>query len=90
MNHRLLLEKLIQIEQAIGVETNVAIHKMLLEAEDCLLQLEKEMVEHLLRIERSPVLDRPILSEHQVEPNRFALATDSKLTSLKSWFRKSA
>jgi hypothetical protein len=57
MNHQDLLDKLIRIERAIGVESNLAVHKMLIEAEDCLLELAKERAESLSRDAAQPLLD---------------------------------
>jgi hypothetical protein len=57
MNHRDLLDKLIRIERAIGVESNLTVHKMLIEAEDCLLELAKERAESLRREEVQSVGD---------------------------------
>ncbi len=47
MTINILLEKLIEIERSIGVETNTAVRKQVLEAQDCLLAMQKEMVEKL-------------------------------------------
>jgi hypothetical protein len=44
----ILLQKLIEIEQSIGVETNMTLRKQVLDAQDCLLQMQKEIVENLL------------------------------------------
>lgn len=68
MNPKDLLEKLIKIEQAIGVETNFSVKKMLIEAEECLLQLEKERVQAL----RGDAY-RSDSSEFQIEPGSSAL-----------------
>ena len=68
MNPKDLLDKLIQIERAIGVETNFTVKKMLIEAEGCLLELEKQRVQALHRD-----ADRSVLSGFQTEPSSFAL-----------------
>jgi hypothetical protein len=47
MNHRDLLDRLIRIERAIGVETNFTVQMMIIDVESCLLNLEKERVEKL-------------------------------------------
>jgi len=55
-NHKVLLEKLVQIERSIGIETNFTLQKMLLEAEEYLLELEKERVANLRPNAHPPVL----------------------------------
>jgi hypothetical protein len=45
LNPTILLQKLIAIEMSIGVESNTAIRNSLQEAEDCLLQMQRESVE---------------------------------------------
>jgi len=85
MNHKDLLDKLIQIERAIGVETNFTVKKMLMEAEECLLELEKEGLQ-------SPHGNacRPALSEFQTEPSSFSLRSEpptSILATVKSRVR---
>jgi hypothetical protein len=42
-----LLQKLIEIEQSIGVETDTTLRKQVLDAQDYLLQMQKEIVENL-------------------------------------------
>ena len=73
MDHKDLLDKLIQIQQAIGVETNFTVQKMLMEAQDCLLELEKERVENLRRNARQSDPVKSILQGFQAEPNSFTL-----------------
>jgi hypothetical protein len=43
-----LLQKLIAIEKSIGLEPNSAIRGMVQDAQDCLLQMQKEQAESLL------------------------------------------
>lgn len=47
MNPRILLEKLIDIEQSIGVETDSTLRRKVLDAQDCLLRMQGELVERL-------------------------------------------
>ncbi|MFZ0783708.1 MAG: hypothetical protein WAM86_21375 [Candidatus Sulfotelmatobacter sp.] len=42
MNHTILLQKLIAIEKSIGAADNRTLRQLVHEAEDCLLQLQKE------------------------------------------------
>ena len=72
MNHRDLLNKLLQIEQAIGVESNFTIHEMLMDAENCLLRLEKERIEELSRNAGVSVL-----SGYRPETSSFILRSES-------------
>jgi hypothetical protein len=37
-----LMTKLIEIEHAIGIEESFKVHKMVLEAQECLLQMDRE------------------------------------------------
>jgi len=93
MNHKDLLEKLLQIERAIGVDTNFTLQKMLMEAQDCLLELEKERVERLRRNVERPDSDQSILSGFQAKPSSFGLPCGPKseiLQTAKSRFFKSA
>ena len=48
MEYTGLLHKLLAIEQAIGVVPNSKIREMVEDAEDCLLQIQKERAESLL------------------------------------------
>jgi hypothetical protein len=84
MNHRDLLEKLLQIERAIGVETNFTLQKMLLEAQDCLLELEKERVERLQRNVGESDSDQSILSGFQAKPNSFGMSRGPKTEILQT------
>jgi hypothetical protein len=82
MNPQNLLDKLIQIERAIGVETNFTVKKMLIEAEEFLLELEKERVQALHRDAY-----RSVLSGFRSEPSSFALRPEpptSILATVKS------
>lgn len=42
---RILMEKLIRISHSIGVESNVALHDYLLDAQDYVLQMQRETAE---------------------------------------------
>jgi hypothetical protein len=42
MNNTILLQKLIAIEKSIGAADNGTLRQLVYEAEDCLLQLQKE------------------------------------------------
>ncbi len=87
MNQETLLDKLVRIEHAIGVESNHTVHKMLMEAEDCLLQMEKEMVDKLVKNANQPPPERLILSEYQSKAKSLKLKVDSKSLTLKSLLR---
>ena len=45
MNSTVLLRKLIEIERSIGTASNAAMRGMVQDAEDCLLQMQKETAE---------------------------------------------
>ena len=47
MDTNILLQKLIEIEKSIGVETNTTLRKQVLDAQDCVLQIQKETAENL-------------------------------------------
>jgi hypothetical protein len=47
MNTLPLLEQLLDIERSIGIETNDALRRKVQDAEDCLVQLQKEIAENL-------------------------------------------
>jgi hypothetical protein len=79
MNHTQLLDKLIQIERAIGTEDNLTLQKMLMDAEQCLLDLEKERVRTLRRD-----VDLSALSGFQGGPASFALRADVRTRDLKA------
>lgn len=57
MNINILLEKLIEIEQSIGVETNSTLRKQVLDMQDTLLAMQKEMVEQLRKEPRRFVFE---------------------------------
>jgi hypothetical protein len=73
MNHRDLLDKLLQIERAIGVESNLAVREMIMNAEECLLKLEKARVEELCK--NAGV---SILSGYQPEASFFTLRSEPR------------
>jgi hypothetical protein len=45
MNSSVLLQKLLAIEQAVGVATNIALRNLLQDAQDYVLQMQRERVE---------------------------------------------
>ena len=45
VNVTVLLDKLVSIEQAIGLATDASIRNMILDAEECLLELQREWLE---------------------------------------------
>jgi hypothetical protein len=47
MSVNILLEKLIEIERSIGVETDTTLRKQVLEAQDYVLEIQKEIVDKL-------------------------------------------
>jgi len=47
VNPNLLLQKLIEIERSIGIETDSTIRHKVLEAEECLLRMQGQRVEQL-------------------------------------------
>lgn len=49
MNSTILLRKLIIIERSIGTASNDAIRNLVCDAEDCVLQMQKEQAENFLR-----------------------------------------
>jgi hypothetical protein len=53
-----LLNKLVEIECAIGVENNAALHEMVIEAQNQILRLERD---HAFNMRKAPV--RELLSE---------------------------
>jgi hypothetical protein len=57
MNINILLEKLIEIEQSIGVETNSTLRKQVHDMQDTLLAMQKEMVEQLRKEPRRFVFE---------------------------------
>jgi hypothetical protein len=61
-NTTLLLDKLTQIERAVGVETNITVRLMILEAQDCLLEMQKAKAERLHRESRRSALEPLSLS----------------------------
>jgi len=47
MNTSVLLRKLIELEHAIGVETESTIRHRVLDAQDCLINLQRQNINHL-------------------------------------------
>lgn len=45
MNTRVLLEKLIDIERSIGVDSTVSLHMKVIDAQEYVLEMQKEMAE---------------------------------------------
>jgi hypothetical protein len=62
-----LIEKLIDIEGSIGVKTNFAIRKLIVEAQDYALELQREMGEVLRSMSRQNVL-QPIPAASLTSP----------------------
>lgn len=60
MSTRILLQKLIDIEKSIGKETDKTILYMVLDAEDHLLEMQREMTESLRHKPRQGVIRRII------------------------------
>ncbi|MGO8759382.1 MAG: hypothetical protein ACLQG3_14780 [Terracidiphilus sp.] len=59
MDYSGLLHKLIAIERAIGVESNKTIREMVEDAQDCLLQMQKQRAEGLLTEAWRDAIPRP-------------------------------
>ncbi len=59
MSHTVLLQKLLVIEAAIGKVPNGTVRDLVQEAQDYLLQLQKERAE-LLRAQHQKALDQPV------------------------------
>lgn len=47
MNFNVLLQKLVDVERSIGVESEIAVRQKVQDAEECLLRLQGEYVSHL-------------------------------------------
>jgi hypothetical protein len=47
MNASVLLDKLTMIERSIGVQTNTAVRNLVLDAQDCVLEMQKTRAEDL-------------------------------------------
>jgi hypothetical protein len=77
----MLLEKLIQIERAIGVESNFTLQKMLIEAEDYLLQLEKELVENLRMGTQQATSEPSALLGYRPEQNGYRWVREPRSTT---------
>jgi hypothetical protein len=54
MNFGALLAKLIEIEHALGLLDNVTVRNLVIEAQDCALQIQKDVAEDQLRLKRGP------------------------------------
>lgn len=52
MNTSPIVERLIEIERAIGVRDPIAVRRMVIEAEECALELHKELVQHLSHLHK--------------------------------------
>jgi hypothetical protein len=63
VNITFLLEKLADIERSIGVESENEVRSRVLEAQDCILQMQKEMLESLRKEPRRQILERLASSE---------------------------
>lgn len=54
MNSSIILQRLIDIEQSIGVETDSTVRRKVVDAQECLLRMEGEQVANFgLRLESS-------------------------------------
>jgi hypothetical protein len=63
MNPVALLDKLVEIECAIGVETNAALHELVIEAQNHVLRTEREMATSLRKnAERQSFIEMQIAS----------------------------
>jgi len=58
VNVTIILRKLIDIEKSIGLETNAMILDKVFDAENCLLQMQSEMIESLHSESRRSVTQR--------------------------------
>lgn len=58
MNSAILLTKLIEIEQAIGVEELSKVRNMVIEAQECLLVMQRESLDRLLTRSKPAVIER--------------------------------
>jgi hypothetical protein len=64
VNINILMGKLIEIEQSIGVETNATVRKQVLDAQNYLLGIQKEIVEKLRREPRRAAFEPFPASRH--------------------------
>ena len=64
MNMAVLLDKLTEIELSIGIASNNVLRNMVLDAQDCILTMQKTRVEDLFRASRRPLEDRPSASRY--------------------------
>jgi hypothetical protein len=53
----LLLEKLIQLERSIGVETETTLRRQVIDAQDCVLAMQKEIAENFRKESRRVVFE---------------------------------
>jgi hypothetical protein len=58
LNTTILLQKLIDIEKSIGKETDRAILEKIFDAENCVLEMQREMIESLRKEPRNDVMHR--------------------------------
>jgi len=59
-----LLDKLTEIELSIGIATDNVLRNMVLDAQDCVLSIQKTRVEDLLKASRRPLGDQPSASHY--------------------------
>jgi hypothetical protein len=52
MNASVLLDKLTMIERSIGVQTNTTVRNLVIDAQDCVLEMQKTKAEDLRRKSR--------------------------------------
>jgi hypothetical protein len=62
VNTTILLQKLIDIEKSIGNETNRAILDKIFDAENCVLDMQRELIESLRREPRLAAIQRLALA----------------------------
>jgi hypothetical protein len=58
VNTTILLQKLIDIERAIGTESDQTILDKVFDAENCVLQMQREMIENLRKQPRLDVISK--------------------------------
>jgi hypothetical protein len=58
VNTTILLQKLINIERAIGTESDQTILDKVFDAENCVLQMQREMIENLRKQPRRDVISK--------------------------------
>jgi hypothetical protein len=64
MNMAVLLDKLTEIELAIGVASENVLRNMVIDAQDCILTIQKTRVDDLFRSSRRMLEDQPSASRY--------------------------